>query len=78
VTTLASSSHGAALGHHPAIRAQQHRHHHCAFQLVIFRQAKRVSGSGLSQSGDLLAAGEGDPGDVDARLLLGMAAGLAV
>jgi hypothetical protein len=26
------------LGNHPAIRAQQHRHHCCSLQLVIFNQ----------------------------------------
>ena len=26
------------MGDHPAIGAQQHRHHHCSFELVIFHQ----------------------------------------
>jgi len=42
----------------------------CAWGSRVMR-AMRASGSGLSQSGDPLAAGAGDPGGVDARLLCG-------
>ncbi len=49
----------------------------CAWGLPATK-ATRASGSCSSSSGDPLAAGAGDPGGVAARLLLGIAAALAV
>jgi hypothetical protein len=37
-TTLAASRHGAVLGDDAAIGAQQHGHHSCSFEVLIFRQ----------------------------------------